>query len=226
MRGILLRQTLRPKVFPSRFRRFQHGGPHKEYFQNPSQFPATSVPPYTTPPQPTFPTQTSVLRRLTRSTFWAVSFGVLGVVAGTAAITYEYLQPLFDVGTEEELEELEGIKEIMSSHPLLEALGQDENWKEQAMYMEDRDWDEEKDFHFLSRKTLKGANGISMVYSTSQLHERLVLTSFVPIGILFEHPEWHVLPYILSRHRRRGMAGCHARGDHLRSAPRNNGTDS
>jgi hypothetical protein len=87
------------------------------------------------------------------------------VIAGTTAITYEYLQPLFDVGTEEELEELEGIKEIMSSHPLLDALGQDENWKEQAMHMEDRDWDQEKDFHFLSRKTLKGANGISMVCS-------------------------------------------------------------
>lgn len=87
------------------------------------------------------------------------------MIAGTTAITYEYLQPLFEVGTEEELEELEGIKEIMSSHPLLDALSQDENWKEQAMYMGDRDWDQEKDFHFLSRKTLKGANGISMVCS-------------------------------------------------------------
>jgi Zn-dependent M28 family amino/carboxypeptidase len=163
MRGIILRQIPRPRIFLPRLRRYQHGEPHKEYFQKPSQFPAAPVPQYTPPPQPTFPTQSSFLRRLTRSTFWAVSYGVLGVTAGTAAITYEYLQPLFEVGTEEELEELEGIKEIMSSHPLLDSLGQDENWKEQAMYMEDRDWDQEKDFHFLSRKTLKGANGVSMV---------------------------------------------------------------
>jgi len=87
------------------------------------------------------------------------------MIAGTTAITYEYLQPLIEVGSEEELDELEGIKEIMSSHPLLDALSQDENWKEQAMYMGDRDWDQEKDFHFLSRKTLKGANGVSMVCS-------------------------------------------------------------
>src|SRR5436190_17403562 len=169
MRAIIRRQTLRPRIFSPHLRRFQHGGPHKEYFQNPNQFPAATLPQYAPPPpQPTFPTQPSMLRRLARSTFWAMSFGLLGLFAGTAAITYEYLQPLFEVGSEEELEELEGIKEIMLSHPLLEALGQEENWKEQAMYMEDRDWDQEKDFHFLSRKTLKGANGISMVCSASQ----------------------------------------------------------
>jgi hypothetical protein len=179
MRVHPLRQILRPRIFLPRFRRFQHGGPHKEYFQNPGQFPAATVPQYAPPPQPTFPAQPSTLRRFGRSTFWAVSFGLLGIIAGTAAITYEYLQPLFEVGTEEELEELEGIKEIMSSHPLLEALGQDEDWKEQAMYMEDRDWDQEKDFHFLSRKTLKGANGISMVCSASQPNEILALTSSV-----------------------------------------------
>jgi hypothetical protein len=179
MRVHPLRQILRPRIFLPRFRRFQHGGPHKEYFQNPGQFPAATVPQYAPPPPPTFPAQPSTLRRFGRSTFWGVSFGLLGIIAGTAAITYEYLQPLFEVGTEEELEELEGIKEIMSSHPLLDALGQDEDWKEQAMYMEDRDWDQEKDFHFLSRKTLKGANGISMVCSVSHLNEILALTSSV-----------------------------------------------
>ena len=95
-------------------------------------------------------------------------------MAGAAAITYEYLQPLFEVGSEEELDELEAIKEIMSSHPLLDAISQDENWKEQAMYVEDRDWD----FHFLSRKTLKGANGISMVCARPRPDALLGLTSF------------------------------------------------
>jgi hypothetical protein len=207
MRVHPLRQILRPRIVLPRFRRFQHGGPHKEYFQNPSQFPAASVPQYTPPPQPTFPAQPSTLRRLGRSAFWAVSFGLLGVIAGTAAITYEYLQPLFEVGTEEELEELEGIKEIMSSHPLLGALGQEENWKEQAMYMEDRDWDQEKDFHFLSRKTLKGANGISMVCSHVATQVKiLVLTFLVTSGILFKHPKRHVMPDVLPGRRRRGVA--------------------
>jgi hypothetical protein len=159
MRVHPLRQILRPRIFLPHFRRFQHGGPHKEYFQNPGQFPAATVPQYAPPPQPTFPAQPSTLRRFGRSTFWAVSFGLLGIIAGTAA--------------------LEGIKEIMSSHPLLDALGQDEDWKEQAMYMEDRDWDQEKDFHFLSRKTLKGANGISMVCLASRPNEILALTCSV-----------------------------------------------
>jgi hypothetical protein len=176
MRRTLLRHVSRSRLVMPQGRRFQHGGPHKEYFQNPSQFPAASIPQYTPPPQPNFPTQPSILRRLTRSAFWGVSFGLLGLLAGTAAITYEYLQPLFDVGSEEELEELEGIKEVMSIHPLLDALGQDENWKEQAMYMEDRDWDQETDFHFLSRKTLKGANGVSMVRSTWHFRNAALLT--------------------------------------------------
>jgi hypothetical protein len=225
MRGIHLRHVRRPRFFLPRFRRFQHGGPHKEYFQNPSQFPAVAIPPYTPPPQPTFPTQPSILRRLTRSTFWGVSFGLLGVLAGTAAITYEYLQPLFEVGSEEELEELEGVKEIMASHPLLDALGQDENWKEQAMYMEDRDWDQDKDFHFLSRKTLKGANGISMVCLDSPLHDGSS-PHFITVGILFKHPEWHVLSGFLPGHGRGGMARRYAWRDHLRPTARSDGTDS
>lgn len=226
MRGTLLRHVSRPRLFLPRGRRFQHDGPHKEYFQNPSQFPAASIPQYTPPPQPSFPTQPSTLRRLTRSTFWAVSFSLLGILAGTAAITYEYLQPLFEVGSEEELEELEGIKEIMSVHPLLDALGQDENWKEQAMYMEDHDWDQDRDFHFLSRKTLKGANGISMVCSASHFHNVRVLTSFIATGILFKRPEGHVLSSILPRHRGGRMARRNTRRHNLRPAARNHGTDS
>jgi hypothetical protein len=226
MRSTFLRHVSRPRLFLLRGRRFQHGGPHKEYFQNPSQFPAASIPQYTPPPQPNFPTQPSILRRLTRSTFWGVSFGLLGILAGTAAITYEYLQPLFEVGSEEELDELEGIKEIMSIHPLLDVLAQDENWKEQAMYMEDRDWDQEKDFHFLSRKTLKGANGVSMVCSTSHFHNVRVLISSIATGILFKRPEGHVLPGILPRCRRGRMARRNPWRDNLRPAARGNGTDS
>lgn len=189
-----------------RFQRLQHSGPHKEYFQNPGQFPAAATPLYTPPPQPSFSTQPSRLRRLIRSTFWGVSFGLLGVLASTAAITYKYLQPPFEVGSEEELEELEEIKEIMSIHPLLDALSQDENWKEQAMYMGDRDWDQDRDFHFLSRKTLKGANGISMVGSASVPHHCRVLTSFALIGILLQYPERHVLSRFLPRHGRGRLA--------------------
>lgn len=225
MRRVCLRHIPRSRLLLPQLARFQHGGPHKEYFQNPSQFPAEAVPPYRPPSQPTFPKEPSILRRVTRSTFWGISFGLLGVLAGAAAITYEYLQPLFEVGSEEELEELEGIKEIMSLHPLLNALGEDENWKEQAMYMEDRDWDQDKDFHFLSRKTLKGANGISMVGSALPLHDRSS-PHFVATGVLFQHPEWHVLSSFLPRHGRGGMARRHAWRDHLRPAARSYGADS
>lgn len=148
------------------------------------------------------------------------------MVAGTAAITYEYLQPLFEVGSDEELEELEGIKEIMSTHPLLDALGHDENWKEQAIYMEDRDWDQDKDFHFLSRKTLKGANGISMVCPASLLQDVSALTSFVALGFFFKRPERHVLSSFLPGHGCRRMARRNTWRDYLRPVARSNGTDS
>lgn len=165
MFAILRRQALRQRKCLLPVRRLQHDGPHKEYFQNPAQLPGSAFPQYTPPSQPTFPAQPSILNRILRSTLWATVFGVLGVTAGAGAITWEYLQPQFELGSEEELEMLEEIKEMMSTHPLLDVFAQDPNWKEQEMYMQDRDWDQDRDFHFLSRKTLKGANGISMVCS-------------------------------------------------------------
>ena len=87
-------------------------------------------------------------------------------------MTWDYLQPPFELGSEEELEMLDEIDELLSTHPLVDALAQDDNWKEQQMYMADRGWAKNEDFHFLSRNTLNGSNGISMVCTTSCGMER------------------------------------------------------
>jgi hypothetical protein len=89
--------------------------------------------------------------------------GGLGVIAGTGAITWEYLQSPFELGSQEELDMGDDINDLIFSHPLFILLNQHPQWTEQQMYMPEREWAKEENFHFLSRKTLKGSNGVSMV---------------------------------------------------------------
>jgi len=98
-----------------------------------------------------------------KATSRASFFGLLGVMAGTTAITWEYLQPPFELGSEEELEMLEDIQDLMSAHPLLNVLAENPEWMKQEMHVDERDWEKDRDYHFLSRKTLRGANGVSRV---------------------------------------------------------------
>ena len=163
MLTLLRRPVGRSKLFLSRLRRLQHGGPHKEYFQNPSQFPTVAAPQYFVPPQPEFPAEPSLLRRLVRAVLWAGVFGAAGAAAGTSAITWEYLQPPFEVGSEEDLEMFEDIADMVDAHPLLTFLSQTPGWSDQAMHFGDLELQKDRDLHLLSRKTLKGCNGISMV---------------------------------------------------------------
>ncbi|EXJ79814.1 hypothetical protein A1O3_08099 [Capronia epimyces CBS 606.96] len=116
-------------------------GPHKEYFQTPGQMPTPDTTPYTgpyTPPSPPSPTVLpspgpSLLRRATRSVLWATLFGITGLAAGTALITWEYLQPTFEPGSVEDEELTAEIGDTLESHPLVEAL-RDEGWVEESYY--------------------------------------------------------------------------------------------
>lgn len=133
------RFDLRLVGFPRAQHNFQ--GPHKEYFQTPSQNPLPDTTPYAHPEPPVPPATDSpsiipgrsLLSRAGRSLFWATFFGVSGLVAGTALITWEYLQPSFEPGSEEEADLYEEILETLDTSPLVEGLKEDE-WIEETFY--------------------------------------------------------------------------------------------
>lgn len=129
----------RPSVnFLHQLRRRQHAdhGPHKEYFQTPGQAPL----PDTTPYQPGEQIQTtetssepSRLNRALRSIGWLLTFNVLGVAAGMALISWQYMQPPYPAGSPEEQEMLEDIEELMNNNPVAEDL-REQGWVEEDFY--------------------------------------------------------------------------------------------
>jgi hypothetical protein len=140
-------------------RQHSDDNPHKEYFQTPGQAPKPDLSPYDrTQSVSTSPTSSqgrfqngipyvgsvppssiqappvksksySLPRRALRSTLWAILFCNLGLLAGTYFITWEYMSPLFEEGSEEDAELLEEIKETVNEHPLVESLRENE-WRE------------------------------------------------------------------------------------------------
>ncbi|EHY56380.1 hypothetical protein ABEF92_006801 [Exophiala dermatitidis] len=184
-----------------------HGPPHKEYFQTPGQMPAPDTTPYIgqgphsgaypVPPQytaagvpipppppaaafPTPPSGPSLLRRATRSVLWAVLFGVLGAAAGTALITWEYLQPPFEPGSPEEEELNEEIWDTLESHPLVISL-REEGWVEEDYYAGKAHGPGSG--HHLVAETLTGMRGITMrVFRHPTLHFSM-LVFFLGFGI-------------------------------------------
>ncbi|KIV85132.1 hypothetical protein, variant [Exophiala sideris] len=140
LRPALWRQARRATRFAPQLQRSQHNqyGPHKEYFQTPGQMPAPDTTPYTAPYTPQVvktPTATgpSLFSRFYRSVFWATLFSTLGLIAGTALISWEYIQPPFEPGSEEEQDLFEEILDTMESHPLVLSLRHD-NWIEDNFY--------------------------------------------------------------------------------------------
>lgn len=60
---------------------------------------------------------------------WAVLFGTLGVAGGISLLTWDYLQPPFEPGSEEDQELLEEIESIMDTNSLVQGL-RDDGWIE------------------------------------------------------------------------------------------------
>lgn len=119
-------------------RRAQHDGhgPHKEYFQRPGQTPLPDAVSYIPPqPAPIIRNSSGPGRavRAARSLLWATLFSTLGVVVGTAFITWEYMQPPFEPGSPEDQEVLEEILDTLDTHPLVESL-REEKWIEDNFY--------------------------------------------------------------------------------------------
>ena len=105
-----LRAASRP-YFRSTFIRRQHDSPHKTYFQDPAQA-----------PQPTAPPAGTRSRGRTwlgwgLSGFTAITTGAaLGFGASLTLITWDYLQDVFEIGSEEDQEMREQIEEIFDEH--------------------------------------------------------------------------------------------------------------
>ncbi|KAJ9658497.1 hypothetical protein H2198_003649 [Neophaeococcomyces mojaviensis] len=125
--------------------RSQHDryGPHKEYFQHPSQFPINGIPTTTQPAQPVIsqhstnvpPLKTpepSRIRRAIQASFLTTVFLILGYSVGAAVVTWEYLQPPYEAGSEEYQELLEDIEDLIETCPLVEEL-REQGWIEESV---------------------------------------------------------------------------------------------
>jgi hypothetical protein len=168
------------------YARAQHGfnGPHKEYFQNPSQLPTPDPTPYT---QPTIPSQINTPRagppliiRAARSFFWATLFSTLGLIGGTALITWEYLQPPFESGSEEDQELFEEILETLEIHPLVETLRED-CWIEDNWYSGKYNG-ADKGLHLVAEQ-LSGTQGITMKTFRHPSQDYTMMVFFLGFGI-------------------------------------------
>lgn len=107
--------------------RSQHiqSGPHKEYFQNPSQYPSNFEPSRLShellrSAEHAGAKSQSLLLRATRTTSLVVAFLCLGFLSGTALVSWEYIQPPFERGSEEYEDLQEEIEEILETSPLVE----------------------------------------------------------------------------------------------------------
>ncbi|KIX97926.1 uncharacterized protein Z520_06004 [Fonsecaea multimorphosa CBS 102226] len=175
-----------------------HHGPHKEYFQTPGQMPVPDSSPYThgqpyipkiqtvPSPPPGAGASFSLLKSFSRSVFWAVLFGSLGVAAGTALITWEYLQPPFEPGSPAEQELYDEILDAMELHPLVDSLRQ-ANWIEENYYaaapvhgggaLENR-----TGLHLVA-ETLSGTQGVSMKTFKHPTQEFTIMVAFLGFGV-------------------------------------------
>jgi hypothetical protein len=161
----------------------QNWGPHKEYFQTPGQAPV----PDTTPYNPKEPIQTHFTRkdrsrsaRFGRSVLWTSLFAVLGAVGGTALITWEYLQPPFEPGSEEEKELQSEIDELLESHPLVEDL-REQGWIEDNFYDERLRYSGEG--QNMIHDTLTGTQGITIRAFRHPTHALTCLVFFPGFGV-------------------------------------------
>jgi hypothetical protein len=122
----------------------------------------------------------SLLTRAFRSVFWATLFTTIGVTAGTALITWEYLQPPFEPGSEEDEGLYDEILETIETHPLTDSLRQ-ANWIEDNYYA-GRVNGPEKGLHLVAEK-LSGTQGITMKTFKHPTQEITMMVFFLGFGV-------------------------------------------
>lgn len=190
-------QTLRPR---GRLR-LQHNnhGPHKEYFQHPSQYPSNVQITPNTPdtPNPALPfvpqsalaqaatqvNQPGPLRRAIRNVSLILVFSLLGYATGAAVVTWEYIQPAYERGSEEYIELQEEIDEILEDAPICEHLRKD-NWIEGPILRASAPGNAapRRDQHLVN-DTLSGVQGFTMKHFRHPSAELSMLVFFSGFGI-------------------------------------------
>ncbi|KIX10225.1 uncharacterized protein Z518_01306 [Rhinocladiella mackenziei CBS 650.93] len=185
LRPLLWRQARRITRHPPGYGRRQHDqyGPHKEYFQTPGQMPIPEPLPYqhvNIPHTSSVPSGPSLLTRAFRSVFWVALSGTIGFTAGTALITWEYMQPPFEPGSIEDQELLDEISDTLESHPLVESL-RGANWIEENFYA-GRVNGPGKGLNFVSQK-LAGTQGITMKTFKHPSQKCTMLVFFLGFGM-------------------------------------------
>lgn len=188
----LCRPFRRTRVPPLRLHRSQHIGPHKEYFQNPRQYPqGVSIPPATQArnalPYHAIRSDRSILQSVLRSTCWASLFGVAGLAAGTALITWDYINTPLDPDTEEELELFEDIVHETNEHPLVQSLQKDSEWAERKVYEHVSKEEYERGLKLFT-KTYLGSRGLFVVRFLLQLSAGNRLTVLTQQREFFHEP--------------------------------------
>ncbi|ETI23206.1 hypothetical protein G647_05003 [Cladophialophora carrionii CBS 160.54] len=138
------------------------------------------APVHTVPPAPGAGGR-SLFVRFTRSVFWAILFSSLGVVAGTALITWEYLQPPFEPGSEMERDLLDEIMDAVELHPLVDSLRQ-ANWIEDNYYAGHADSIGTGGMHLVAEK-LQGTQGITMRTFKHPTQEFTMMVAFLGFGV-------------------------------------------
>jgi hypothetical protein len=127
------RLALRVKHYhcPRSHVRYQHGLPHKEYFQNPVAHPLAETPPpqFASTLAPESPaTERPLSQRVLRSIVWAVLFSTLGFAGVEAQKTVRWLdQSPGDSKNEEE--DMQEIKHKFKDDPLVQILEADPSWQ-------------------------------------------------------------------------------------------------
>lgn len=161
--------------------RLQHVVPHKEYFQNPGQMPnpepvlqlGQSI------PTPFVPPRRPLLRQIWNSVGLAAWSVLFGFGAGTGLITWAYLQDPFEPGSEDDVNMLEEITELMNEYPIMEGLIDDPEWEELTVAPRMVSGELGKGLNFVTG-TLVGSRGIvqvGLLSSSSSMHpDRLAMT--------------------------------------------------
>ena len=106
---------------------------------------------------------------------------MLGVVAGTTLITWEYLEPPFPPGSEEEQELYAEVVETLDTHPLVDQL-RTENWIEENFYATRPPGGLETGMN-LVREKLTGTQGLMIRAFRHPTHNYTILVLFAGFGV-------------------------------------------
>ena len=142
----------------------------------------------TTPYDPSFPIETvstktgpSRTSRVLRSLLWATVFTALGLAAGTTLITWEYLQPPFEPGSQEAQELYDEVLETLDTHPLIEQL-HTEKWIEENFYASRPHGGLNTGMNLVQEK-LVGTQGLMIRSFRHPTHNYTILALFAGFGV-------------------------------------------